>query len=313
MGIDSHSCGGTEMGNTILFVDDEVVILNALKAVFVREGFQVLTATSGEEALKILENQDVDVVVSDERMPGISGIELLSIVKEKYPDKIRIVLTAYAELNTMLSAINKVETHRLIVKPYRNDEIVQTVHDLMTRQQTVRKNEKALEEANREADFAYKAAKIMCGSKFSLQDKYSRMIHLLRNYIGAQTLSLMLINPEQDHLVVQAATNDKVVGIKRNLQENSVSTWVAREGRSYRYNENDEKSPPAVCTLNDQSLTKYKNNSFLSVPVSDEMNTIGVFNVANPNDGWISTNTESTVSHLMRWVGAMVQYYPIDA
>jgi len=305
-GILGGSYGGTMRGNAILFVDDELVILTALKIVFSREGFQVLTATSGEEALNILEHEHVDVVVSDERMPGISGIELLSVVKDKYPEKIRVLLTAYAEMNTMLSAINKVEAHRMIIKPYRNDEIVQTVRELVARQEGRVANERTLEAAEREADFAYRVARIMCHSQFSLEQN-SWIMNLLRDYIRADSLSLMLLDPQHDELVVQAATNKNIIGMKRRLDDNAISSCVAREGRSIRYNPDDPPEKLSDFCFHDQKVSRYQNEAFLSVPVKDENRLVGVFNVADPQDGRISCSTETTVTRLIRWVGAMVQ------
>lgn len=301
------------MGNTILFVDDEELILKALKAIFSREGFEALTVTSGEEALKVLEHEDVDVVVSDERMPGITGTELLALVKEKYPDKIRIVLTAYAELNTMLSAINKAEAHQLIIKPYSNDAFVQTVRGLMARQEQIRTRQKALETAKEESDFAYRATKIMCSQGIEVNEKYSRLVTLVKEYIRARTLSLMLVREEQKELVVQAATNRKILGMRRPLHDNAISCWVAREGRAYRHGAAQEDASSPEVPLHDQRLTRYQNNAFLSVPIMDENQILGVFNVADPEEGSISCDTEESVSHLMRWVGAMLRYPSLAA
>ena len=299
--------GGIRMGNTILFVDDEAVILKALRAVFSREGFQTFTASSGEEAIKILSQEDVDIVVSDERMPGISGIELLSMVKEKYPEKIRIVLTAYAELNTILSAINKVEAHRLIIKPYRNDDFVQTIRTLLERKKRSQEEDHALKAAKREADFAFQATKIMCSKGISVQDKYTRILNNLKDYIRAQTLSLMILHSDREEMVVQAATNKQIVGLRRPLSDNSISSWVAREGQAYLCNGTFDQDKPSGFVLHDQTMTRYQNNAFLSVPVMDDSKILGVFNVADHEEGIISSYTEKTVSHLMRWVGAMIQ------
>jgi len=303
-----HSAkGGVDMGNTILFVDDEAVILKALQAVFSREGFQTLTALSGEDAIKILSREDVDVVVSDERMPGISGIELLSMVKEKYPDKIRIVLTAYAELNTILSAINQVEAHRLIIKPYKNEDFVQTVRTLLERKKTCQEKENALKRAEREAAFAFQSAKIMCNRQLSEHEKYTQIVDILKNYIRASTLSLMLLNPERNEIVVKAATNKKIVGLRRPLSDHSISSWVAREGRAYLCNGTVDQDQPSAFVPHDQTLTRYQTKAFLCIPVKDDTRTVGVFNVTDHEEGTISSSTEKTVSHLMRWVGAMIQ------
>ncbi len=292
------------MENTILFVDDEVIILRALQMVFTREGYHTLTATSGEEALKILEAEEVDVVISDEKMPGLTGIELLSRVKEQYPDKIRIILTAFAEVNTVLSAINQVEAHRLIIKPYRNDELVTTVRQLLDRLQQKRANEQSLAAANRESDFAYKATRIICSMELSLQEKYRRILRLMEDYIQARTLSLMILHPEKEELIVQAATNERLLGLRKPLSENSIASYVLREKKLFHKPEGERY--PNGFSHHDNTFSRYQSDNFLSVPVMDDQRIVGVFNVTDPVSGRINSQTEETVSHLMRWVGAMV-------
>lgn len=295
------------MVNTILFVDDEAVILKALTEIFSREGFHALTASTGEEALRILSLEEVDVVVSDERMPGLSGIELLSMIKEKYPEKMRVMLTAYAELKTMLSAINRAEAHRLIVKPYDNGDFVETIKTLLAKKQERREKENSLKRAERETDFAFRAAKIMCSKQLSVHEKYSRLLNTLKEYIRAQTLSLMLVHPDGKEIVVQAATNEKIIGQRNRLSDHSISAWVAREGQAYLFNGKEDQDKPLDIVPHDKTMTRYQSGAFLSVPVKSDDNTIGVFNVTDHQEGRISCATEKTVSHLIRWVGAMIQ------
>ncbi len=292
------------MTETILFVDDEEIILNALEAVFSREGFQTLSAKSGEEALRILEGRAVDVVISDERMPGITGIELLSTVKKRYPEKIRIVLTAYAEMNTILSAVNRVEAHRLIIKPYQNEELVQTVRELISRRSEIRTSDQALEGARREADFAYRATRLFCRSRLTHEQKYEALLNLIQDYLRAETLSLMIFRPAEKDLIVRAATNRRIVGMRRPLHENAVSSYVARERKPCRNAE--EAGTPPPFDPHDRAVSRYRSRAFLSVPVLDDDRIIGVFNVTDPVEEQISASTEETVSHLMRWVGAVV-------
>jgi len=90
----------------VLYVDDEQTNLFSFKASF-RRDFNVFTANSGEDALKLMETEKIHVIVSDQRMPGMTGIELLQHVKVKYPEPIRILLTGYADINAVIDAINK--------------------------------------------------------------------------------------------------------------------------------------------------------------------------------------------------------------
>ncbi|MEX1669161.1 response regulator [Zhongshania guokunii] len=110
----------------ILFVDDEPRILVALKALF-RRDYDVLTAGSGEAALEILRDGDVDVVVSDQRMPEMTGVEVLRSAKSLRPRAIRVLLTGYSDLSAILAAINDGEIFRFINKPWSNVDLRQTI------------------------------------------------------------------------------------------------------------------------------------------------------------------------------------------
>ena len=112
---------GAEPGLTLLLVDDELNVLAALKRLFRREGYRVLTANSAQEGLELLAMQPVQVIVSDQRMPGMNGVEFLSRVKDLYPRTVRIVLSGYAEIATVTDAINKGAIWRFFTKPWDDD------------------------------------------------------------------------------------------------------------------------------------------------------------------------------------------------
>ncbi|MCX8026283.1 MAG: response regulator [Thermodesulfovibrionales bacterium] len=111
----------------ILFVDDEDNVLKALKRLFVDENVEVLTASSGKEGLEILKNNEVAVIVSDQRMPEMTGAEFLEKSIKISPDSIRIVLTGYADIETAMYAINKGGASRYITKPWSDTELLITV------------------------------------------------------------------------------------------------------------------------------------------------------------------------------------------
>jgi DNA-binding NtrC family response regulator len=107
---------------TILFVDDEVKVLNSLRRGLIDEPYETLFADSGKKALEILEQKEVHILVTDMRMPEMSGLELLKIVREKYPRIIRIVLSGYTQIATLLTAINQGEIYKYITKPWQMEE-----------------------------------------------------------------------------------------------------------------------------------------------------------------------------------------------
>ena len=109
----------------LLLVDDEPNILNALRRLLRREGYQVLVAESGDAALDILARETIQVIVSDQRMPGMTGTEFLGKVRDMYPDTIRMVLSGYSEISALTDAINRGAIYRYLSKPW-NDEALKT-------------------------------------------------------------------------------------------------------------------------------------------------------------------------------------------
>ena len=118
----------------ILFVDDEPHILSALRRVLGSVKCMVFTATSGKEGLALLKEQTVDVVVSDMRMPGMSGEEFLSEVALLYPDTIRMVLTGHAEVKSVLMAINQGRIWGYLEKPWDNHQLIISLEQAVSSQ-----------------------------------------------------------------------------------------------------------------------------------------------------------------------------------
>ena len=113
---------------TVLFVDDEENILKSIRRSLINEPYKKLFASGGEIALKMLATGRVSVLVTDMRMPGINGLDLLKQTQEKYPDVVRIILTGYSQVSTLLSAINSGQVFRYLTKPWKMDtEFIPTI------------------------------------------------------------------------------------------------------------------------------------------------------------------------------------------
>ncbi|OGO98270.1 MAG: hypothetical protein A3E00_06810 [Curvibacter sp. RIFCSPHIGHO2_12_FULL_63_18] len=108
---------------TLLLVDDEANVLASLKRLFRRDGHNILTASSGQEGLDILATQKVDVIISDQRMPGMTGVEFLRAAKASHPDTVRIVLSGYTELQSVTDAINEGSIYRFLTKPWEDEQL----------------------------------------------------------------------------------------------------------------------------------------------------------------------------------------------
>jgi len=109
------------MKRTLLLVDDEENITASLVRLLRRDGYTILRANSGQGGLDVLAQHRVGVIISDQRMPGMTGTEFLSKVKELYPDTVRIVLSGYTELNSVTDAINRGAVYKFLTKPWEDE------------------------------------------------------------------------------------------------------------------------------------------------------------------------------------------------
>lgn len=112
---------------TVLYVDDEENNLFSFKATF-RMKYEVLTAVSAKEALTILSTKQVHVIISDQRMPEMTGVEFFEIVLEKFPDPIRVLLTGYTDMSAVVDAINKGKIYHYLDKPWNEEELDLTIN-----------------------------------------------------------------------------------------------------------------------------------------------------------------------------------------
>jgi len=114
---------------TLLIVDDEPNILNALSRLLRREGFQILTAASPLDAFEHLAKQPVQVILSDQRMPDMSGTEFFARVRQLYPETIRIILTGYTDLDSVTGAINRGAIYKFLTKPWDDDQLREEIRE----------------------------------------------------------------------------------------------------------------------------------------------------------------------------------------
>ena len=125
--VDPDASAVAELPFTLLFVDDEENVLHALRRIFIDENYTILTASSAQKALEILDREPVHLIISDHRMPGMSGGELLKLVREKHPETIRIMLTGYADVNSIMGAVKEGAVYKFITKPWNDEDLRLTV------------------------------------------------------------------------------------------------------------------------------------------------------------------------------------------
>lgn len=113
---------------TILIVDDEEEILHSLRGLL-RMEFEVYTANNGSEALQILKEQPIEIVLSDQRMPELAGVELLSQARGERPSAVRVLFSGYTDVKAVIDAINKGQIFRYLTKPWNPDELLAVLRE----------------------------------------------------------------------------------------------------------------------------------------------------------------------------------------
>jgi signal transduction histidine kinase len=129
--------------NTLLVVDDEIEILKTMQRQF-RKKYRVITASNASSAFKILSQENIQVVISDQRMPQMTGTELFDKIKQHYPDTVRIILTGYSDIHAVIDAINKGNVYRYLMKPWNIDELTFVVEKAFEQFWLIRDNQHLL-------------------------------------------------------------------------------------------------------------------------------------------------------------------------
>ncbi len=186
----------------ILLVDDEPNVLNALRRVFRQESYKILTANNGEEAIEVLAKESCQLMVSDFKMPGMNGGELMRRTKQLYPEMIRIMLTGHADTEAVVAAMKEGAVYKFILKPWNDDDLRVTVglafeqHDLIQRNKELTKqNTKHAKEISALSKLAVSNRSqlaIMLHKRNLLNDKQLQEIHRLQQAKKLPTIKILL-------------------------------------------------------------------------------------------------------------------------
>lgn len=134
----------------MLIVDDEENVINALRRSLRREGYDIQVATRPADALALLRQAPVDLVLSDHLMPEMTGLEFLKLVRDRHPDSVRLMLTGHADMQTAIDAINHGEIYRFLTKPWDDNELKVTLHLAFEQLDLERENRRLLATVRRQ-------------------------------------------------------------------------------------------------------------------------------------------------------------------
>ena len=129
----------------ILIVDDDKMILKSILRILRNEDYQILTAQSGQEGLTILKDYEVNLVISDQQMPGMNGLEFLKRTKKEYPQVLAIMLTGHAEVEIAMNAINEAGVYKFILKPWDDNDLKVTIRRALETMELMQERESLLQ------------------------------------------------------------------------------------------------------------------------------------------------------------------------
>ena len=140
---------------SILYVDDEMINLLSFKAVY-RSKYNIYTAISGAEGLEVLDKNEVHIVITDQRMPNMTGVEFLEKVIETHPAPIRILLTGYTDMSAIIAAVNKGNIYHYLNKPWDDKEmsrVIEEAYDVYLKKVEIMEENKELSITNSQLEF----------------------------------------------------------------------------------------------------------------------------------------------------------------
>lgn len=253
----------------ILFVDDEVNVLKAMLRIFRRENYTLLTACSGPEALELLQKEPVHVVISDHRMPLMTGADLLRKIKALYPQTIRIMLTGHADVNAIMGAVNEGAVYKFITKPWDDEDLRLTVslaleqYDLIQENKTLKRQQKEGKEKIR---------------------KLSRFVNINRSQLGRMLLRKKLIRKEDlNKALAQQAKTNKILPLilaeMEMVSEKKIMEVMQSEMGINRVYPNEFSAPKTLSSLIPKEICE--NNLLVPLKRTDGRLTLAM---ADPTD-----------------------------
>jgi response regulator RpfG family c-di-GMP phosphodiesterase len=195
--------GGTE--RVLLLVDDEENILSSLKRLLRRDGYKILHANGGQEGLDVLARESVGVVISDQRMPQMTGVEFLHQVRDRHPQTVRLMLSGYSDLKSVTDAINEGAIYKFLTKPWDDELLRKNVAEAFEQYELRRRNRRLTDELQKANE---ELLRLNQGLEQRVQEKMQETLRSLQVLQIAQevleSLPLGVIGVDDEGVIVTA-------------------------------------------------------------------------------------------------------------
>ena len=211
--------------HTMLIVDDEKAITDALQRLFRKAGYNILAASKGREGLEMLKKAEspVSLIISDQRMPEMSGSEFLEKAKEIFPDAIRFLLTGYSDMDAIVDAINKGEIHRYFTKPWNDDDLLLQVRESLDHYELKKVNKKL------EKSFM-STVKVLSSFVETLNPHLGKYLRKVASLSRSVAEEFELSEEELDQIEIAGTLHDiGLLGVSEHIVKKDVEDMTERE------------------------------------------------------------------------------------
>lgn len=195
----------------LLLVDDEPSILSALRRQLRQDGYQILTASDGAAGLEVLAQNEIDVIVSDQRMPGMTGVEFLREVKDLYPDTVRIVLSGFTELKSVTDAVNEGAIYKFLTKPWDDTQLREQIAEAFQHKEMADENHRLnMQVRTTNQELASANRKLEDALRFKQQQILRREISLdiVREALQHVPMPIIGLDEEQEVVFANGAAHE---------------------------------------------------------------------------------------------------------
>ena len=289
------------MNKKILLIDDDIVVQTILRDFFLKEGYLIDIETHGRSGINRFKNENYTLVLTDLRLPDINGLELLKSIQEHKKNTCCIVITAYPDVDTAISAF-RYGAFDYIQKPLNLEEIKHTIENAFEYQRLTEENKQLLadlKEANSHLEkekkqrltALWEGAKIM-GAVTSLPDFFNIILDVVSEVAQVKICSIMLLDKSKNKLIIKAARGleDEIIKNTEVTTGEGISGWVVKNKETL-FIKNIENDPRFKKRSNEKYLTK----SLVSVPLVIQDEAVGVLNVNNKESGKEFTEEDAQI------------------